>query len=302
VGAGDEIVVTELDHHANSDTWRQLARDRGSWSRPSPSGARPASSRWRRCARRSAQGRGSSRSARRRTRSARSTTCAGPRTRSRRRVPSSSWTPSTTRRTRSWTCGSSARLPGLLGLQVLRPARRRAVGTPGSGGRARPAAARAAPSTSPENLETGTQNHEGSSARRRRSTSCFARLRLRPALPARGRVRSAPRARPGARRAAVDGLRGIEGVTVYGPCARLAANARPSPSASAAWRPSPWRERSPSAPSSSRTATSTPRRWSRGSATRGRRRARRLRLLYERGRGRALARWRSRARVRRCGL
>jgi cysteine desulfurase family protein (TIGR01976 family) len=26
--AGDEIVVTELDHHANSDTWRALARDR----------------------------------------------------------------------------------------------------------------------------------------------------------------------------------------------------------------------------------------------------------------------------------
>jgi len=27
--AGDEIVVTELDHHANADTWRQLARERG---------------------------------------------------------------------------------------------------------------------------------------------------------------------------------------------------------------------------------------------------------------------------------
>jgi cysteine desulfurase family protein (TIGR01976 family) len=26
---GDEIVVTELDHHANVDTWRQLAKDRG---------------------------------------------------------------------------------------------------------------------------------------------------------------------------------------------------------------------------------------------------------------------------------
>lgn len=25
---GDEIIVTELDHHANSDTWRQLAKDR----------------------------------------------------------------------------------------------------------------------------------------------------------------------------------------------------------------------------------------------------------------------------------
>lgn len=28
-GSGDEIVVTELDHHANSDTWRSLERDRG---------------------------------------------------------------------------------------------------------------------------------------------------------------------------------------------------------------------------------------------------------------------------------
>jgi len=27
--AGDEIVVTELDHHANSDTWRSLERERG---------------------------------------------------------------------------------------------------------------------------------------------------------------------------------------------------------------------------------------------------------------------------------
>ena len=27
--AGDEIIVTELDHHANSDTWRSLERDRG---------------------------------------------------------------------------------------------------------------------------------------------------------------------------------------------------------------------------------------------------------------------------------
>jgi cysteine desulfurase family protein (TIGR01976 family) len=28
-GAGDEIVVTELDHHANVDTWREMAKDRG---------------------------------------------------------------------------------------------------------------------------------------------------------------------------------------------------------------------------------------------------------------------------------
>jgi cysteine desulfurase family protein (TIGR01976 family) len=29
LSSGDEIVVTELDHHANSDPWRQLARERG---------------------------------------------------------------------------------------------------------------------------------------------------------------------------------------------------------------------------------------------------------------------------------
>ena len=28
LSAGDEIVITELDHHANSDPWRELARDR----------------------------------------------------------------------------------------------------------------------------------------------------------------------------------------------------------------------------------------------------------------------------------
>jgi cysteine desulfurase family protein (TIGR01976 family) len=28
-GAGDEIIVTELDHHANVDTWRSLERERG---------------------------------------------------------------------------------------------------------------------------------------------------------------------------------------------------------------------------------------------------------------------------------
>ncbi len=28
-GAGDEIIITELDHHANQDTWRTLERERG---------------------------------------------------------------------------------------------------------------------------------------------------------------------------------------------------------------------------------------------------------------------------------
>ena len=28
-GPGDEVVVTELDHHANVDPWRALERERG---------------------------------------------------------------------------------------------------------------------------------------------------------------------------------------------------------------------------------------------------------------------------------
>jgi cysteine desulfurase family protein (TIGR01976 family) len=35
-GAGDEIVVTDLDHHANVDTWRALVRDRGVTLKPVP--------------------------------------------------------------------------------------------------------------------------------------------------------------------------------------------------------------------------------------------------------------------------
>ncbi|MEP6767645.1 MAG: cysteine desulfurase-like protein [Acidobacteriota bacterium] len=35
-GAGDEIVVTELDHHANVDTWRRLQRERGLSVRTAP--------------------------------------------------------------------------------------------------------------------------------------------------------------------------------------------------------------------------------------------------------------------------
>jgi len=33
LSAGDEIIITELDHHANSDPWRELARDRNLCSR-----------------------------------------------------------------------------------------------------------------------------------------------------------------------------------------------------------------------------------------------------------------------------
>ncbi|MDQ2870600.1 MAG: cysteine desulfurase-like protein [Acidobacteriota bacterium] len=38
-GAGDEIVVSELDHHANVDTWRRLERERGLTVRVAPMNA-----------------------------------------------------------------------------------------------------------------------------------------------------------------------------------------------------------------------------------------------------------------------
>src|SRR5262249_61639859 len=38
---GDEIVVTELDHHANVDPWREMARERGLKVRPARAGPDP---------------------------------------------------------------------------------------------------------------------------------------------------------------------------------------------------------------------------------------------------------------------
>ena len=58
--------------------------------------------------------------------------------------------------------GARLRLPRLLGLQVLRPARRRALGPAAAHRGARRAEARAgARELRPDRLETGTQNHEG---------------------------------------------------------------------------------------------------------------------------------------------
>ena len=74
---GDEIVVTELDHHANVDPWRALARERGVVVQARAASApRRAQLDWTTSPARSGRRRGSSRSARPRTRSARSTTCA----------------------------------------------------------------------------------------------------------------------------------------------------------------------------------------------------------------------------------
>ena len=72
--AGDEIVVTALEHHANFVPWQQLALARGAQFRVCPL---TADSAWisMRCARWSARGRRSSRSTTCRTRSARSIRC-----------------------------------------------------------------------------------------------------------------------------------------------------------------------------------------------------------------------------------
>lgn len=44
--AGDEVIVTELDHHANADTWRALARERGILVRTVPMDPASGELRW----------------------------------------------------------------------------------------------------------------------------------------------------------------------------------------------------------------------------------------------------------------
>jgi selenocysteine lyase/cysteine desulfurase len=100
---GDEIVVTELDHHANVAPWRALERERGvvvRAARMNPEEGRLTGTISRA---RSTRGRGSSPSARRRTRSGRSRTWPARRAWRARPGPTSSLTQSTTRRTNSWT-------------------------------------------------------------------------------------------------------------------------------------------------------------------------------------------------------
>jgi selenocysteine lyase/cysteine desulfurase len=78
-GPGDEIVVTELDHHANIDPWRALARERGVTVRMVRMRTETGRSTRRISSGPSGRARASSRSAPRRTRSGRSTTSRAPR-------------------------------------------------------------------------------------------------------------------------------------------------------------------------------------------------------------------------------
>ena len=68
-GPSDEIVVTELDHHANIAPWRALERDRGVTVSMVPMVPETGQLDWEALARRSRESRGSSPSARPRTRS-----------------------------------------------------------------------------------------------------------------------------------------------------------------------------------------------------------------------------------------
>ena len=161
-GPGDEIVVTELDHHANIDPWRALETDRGVTVRTVP--LRPETGTWTRriWSERSRRGRGSSRSAPPPTRSARSTTSGAPQSSRTRSGRSCSWTPSTTRRTRWSTSGRSAAIS-------WRARRTSSTGrTSGVSGGAGSCSSRSTspsscprPTRRPERLETGTLSHEG---------------------------------------------------------------------------------------------------------------------------------------------
>ena len=164
LGAGDEIVITELDHHANVAPWRALERERGvtirlvkldtatgqlDWSdlerhlskRTRVLAIGAASERARhdhRCrARREARARGLAR--RDHLRGRRALRAAQSRGRARHRL----------------------RLSRLLGVQILRPAHRHPLRQARAPRRARCAEARPGADEAPERLETGTQNHEG---------------------------------------------------------------------------------------------------------------------------------------------
>ena len=173
-GPGDEIVVTELDHHANVDPWKALAVERGVTirtvrMRPETGDLDTAD------LERAVTPAHEARRDRRRLQRprARSTTCAG-----RRQLAHSAgalsfvdavhYAPHALVDVRAIGCD----FPGLLALQVLRSAPRRPVGTAGAdrGARRAPARARAG-------LVAGTARDrersrtKGSSERRRRWTS-----------------------------------------------------------------------------------------------------------------------------------
>ena len=162
-GEGDEIVVTELDHHGNVDPWRHAAADAGITIRTVPLAADGVSLDMEALASTlNGRGRGCWRSARHPMRSARSRT--SPKRRASRGQPArwSSSTPCTTRRTNWSTCRPSA--------ATCWRARRTSSTGPHQGILcARPELVasldlpklRPAPALPPDSLETGTQSHEG---------------------------------------------------------------------------------------------------------------------------------------------
>ena len=107
--AGDEIVITELDHHANVAPWEALARERGVTLVVVPFVAETGQLDWPSLeAALSAAGPGFSPSAPRRTRWGRSATSRGRARWPGVPAPSASWTPCTTPRTTRWTSPVSA--------------------------------------------------------------------------------------------------------------------------------------------------------------------------------------------------
>ena len=163
-GPGDEIVVTELDHHANVAPWQALrARARRNRPRRADRARRRASSTGRRSSGRchartrllaigaASNALGTVTDVARAVRLARDAGALCLRGRRALRAASS-----------GGCARARLRLPGLLRLQVLRPTRRRAVRS-GRAGSARLDVPKLepAPETAPERLETGTLNHEG---------------------------------------------------------------------------------------------------------------------------------------------
>ena len=159
-GPGDEIVVTELDHHANVDPWRALERERGVTvrvARMTPETgetdfddlASPINERTRLVAIGAAS-------------NALGTISDVPRDRMAHAVVPGLRRCRPLRPTPPCRCaGHRLRLPRVLGIQVLRSTHRRPLRQEGTFPSARRAEAEAVPDAAPERLETGTQNHEG---------------------------------------------------------------------------------------------------------------------------------------------
>ena len=295
---GDEIVVTELDHHANVDPWRALAaRAR----RDGPDGAHRSGDRRARLGRPRRQ-------------------IIGPRTKlvaigaasnALGTINDVAGPPRLAHAAGALAfvdavhyaphalvdvAGARLRLPGLLGLQVLRAARRRALRAPRAprGARRAEAAAgarRRAGAARDRHAEPRGHRRRGGGRRvprvdprprrRRPGTARRARARLRGVLHAQGEALLAR---------LWEGLAAIPGVRLLRPPPGSRAR-RPSPSRSPAAMPATSPSAWPTAASSSRTATSTPPRSSSGwRPVPGRPRPRGLRLLHHRGGSRSAGR------------